>query len=80
MLVGERTASLVGGAFELGEPRTVEAKGKEGGVDCGSSGGCSRRGGARGHGLESTFVGRTRELGGSTPRSRERTRAGARAS
>ena len=33
-LVGERTASLVGGAFELGEPRTVEAKGKEGGVVC----------------------------------------------
>jgi class 3 adenylate cyclase len=30
-LVGERTVSLVGGAFELGEPRTVEAKGKEGG-------------------------------------------------
>ena len=32
VLVGERTASLLGGAFELGEPRTVEAKGKEGGV------------------------------------------------
>ncbi len=33
-LVGERTAALVGGAFELGEPRTVAAKGKEGGVAC----------------------------------------------
>src|SRR3954469_7073810 len=32
VLVGERAAALVGGAFELGEPRTVEAKGKEGGV------------------------------------------------
>src|SRR5438876_7134076 len=32
VLVGERTASLVGDAFELGEAATVEAKGKEGGV------------------------------------------------
>ncbi len=32
ILVGERTASLVRGAFELGEPRRVEAKGKEGGA------------------------------------------------
>jgi len=45
VLVGERTASLVGGAFELGEPRTVEAKGKEGGVACRELGGCARRGG-----------------------------------
>src|SRR5207237_2827912 len=32
ILVGERTASLVRGAFELGAPRRVEAKGKDGGV------------------------------------------------
>src|SRR5438477_12956562 len=32
ILVGERAASLVRGAFELGDPRRVEAKGKEGGV------------------------------------------------
>jgi class 3 adenylate cyclase len=63
VLVGERTASLVGGAFELGEPRTVEAKGKEGGVACRE---LRRMRAARrprgGHGLEATFVGRKREL------------------
>jgi class 3 adenylate cyclase/tetratricopeptide (TPR) repeat protein len=32
ILVGERTAALVGSAFELSEPVTIEAKGKEGGV------------------------------------------------
>ena len=32
ILVGERTAAAVGGAFELDEPLTVEAKGKAGGV------------------------------------------------
>ena len=32
VLVGERTAALVGDAFELGEARTIEAKGKAGGV------------------------------------------------
>ena len=32
VLAGERTASAVAGAFELGDPRTVEAKGKPGGV------------------------------------------------
>jgi len=32
ILVGERTASLVRGAFEFGPMRRVEAKGKEGGV------------------------------------------------
>ncbi len=32
ILVGERTAAAARGAFELGEPRTVEAKGKPGGV------------------------------------------------
>ncbi len=34
VLVGERTASAVRGAFELDEPRTVAAKGKAGGVAC----------------------------------------------
>ena len=34
ILVGERTAAAVRGAFELDEPRTVEAKGKAGGVAC----------------------------------------------
>src|SRR5436309_15176030 len=32
ILVGERTATAVRGAFEFGEPTTVEAKGKAGGV------------------------------------------------
>src|SRR4029077_19755872 len=62
-LVGERTASLVGGAFELGEPRTVEAKGKEGGVVCRA---LRRMRAPRrprgGHGLATRFVGRRREL------------------
>src|SRR5215211_4372086 len=34
ILVGERTASTVRGAFEFGEPVRVDAKGKEGGVAC----------------------------------------------
>jgi class 3 adenylate cyclase len=63
VLVGERAASLVGGAFELGEPRTVEAKGKEGGVPCRE---LRRMRAPRrprgGHGPEASFVGRRREL------------------
>jgi len=63
VLVGERTAALVGGAFELGEPHTVEAKGKEGGVVARE---LRRMLAARrprgGHGLATTFVGRAREL------------------
>jgi len=63
VLVGERTASLVGDAFELGEPRAVEAKGKEGGVACRE---LRRMRAPRrprgGHGLEARFVGRKREL------------------
>ena len=62
-LVGERTVSLVGGAFELGEPRTVEAKGKEGGVVCREL--LRMRAPRRprgGHGLAARFVGRKREL------------------
>ena len=34
VLVGERTAALVGDAFDLGTLRSVEAKGKPGGVAC----------------------------------------------
>ena len=34
ILVGERTAVIVRGAFELDEPRTVEAKGKPEGIVC----------------------------------------------
>jgi class 3 adenylate cyclase/tetratricopeptide (TPR) repeat protein len=34
ILVGERTASFVRGAFEFDEPQRIEAKGKEGGVAC----------------------------------------------
>ena len=34
VLVGERTAAAVRGAFELDEPTTIEAKGKAGGVAC----------------------------------------------
>ena len=63
MLVGERTAALVGGAFELGEPRTIEAKGKAGGVVCRE---LRRMRAPRrprgGHGLAARFVGRKREL------------------
>ncbi len=63
VLVGERTASIVGDAFELGEPRTVEAKGKEGGVACRELGRMlSARRPRGGHGLEARFVGRKREL------------------
>jgi class 3 adenylate cyclase/tetratricopeptide (TPR) repeat protein len=63
VLVGERTAALVAGAFELGEPRTVEAKGKDGGVVARE---LVRMLGPRrprgGRGLATTFVGRRREL------------------
>ena len=62
-LVGERTAALVGEAFELGEARTVEAKGKEGGVVCRELlRMLAPRRPRGGHGLEATFVGRRREL------------------
>ena len=62
-LVGERTAALVGDAFELGVPRTIEAKGKPGGVACREL--VRMRWPRRphgGHGLATTFVGRAREL------------------
>jgi len=63
VLVGERTATLVGDAFEFGEPSTVEAKGKKDGVVARE---LRRMVAPRrprgGHGLVSTFVGREREL------------------
>ena len=34
ILAGERTVAAARGAFEFGEPRTIEAKGKPGGVRC----------------------------------------------
>ena len=63
VLVGERTAALVGEAFEFGEPRTVEAKGKPDGVAARE---LRRMVAPRrprgGHGLASTFVDRESEL------------------
>src|SRR5690242_3973905 len=62
-LVGERTAALVGDAFELGELRTVEAKGKEGGVACRELVHMlAPRRPRGGRGLHATFVGRRTEL------------------
>jgi class 3 adenylate cyclase/tetratricopeptide (TPR) repeat protein len=64
VLVGERTAALVGDAFEFGEPSTVEAKGKQDGVAARE---LRRMVAPRrprgGHGLVGTFVGRKGELG-----------------
>src|SRR5207237_6434825 len=34
ILAGERTVLAARGAFEFGEPATVEAKGKAGGIEC----------------------------------------------
>jgi class 3 adenylate cyclase len=34
ILVGERTAALVRGAFDFGDPLRIDAKGKAGGVEC----------------------------------------------
>ena len=71
VLVGERTALLVGGAFEFAEPVTVEAKGKPGGVACRE---LVRMVAPRrprgGRALGTGFVGRTRELYGSKSNSR----------
>jgi class 3 adenylate cyclase len=63
VLVGERTAALVGGAFDFGEPRKVAAKGKAGGVAARELRRmlASRRP-RGGHGRAATFVGRAREL------------------
>src|SRR5256714_5294802 len=63
VLVGERTAALVGGAFEFDQPMTIEAKGKPEGVPCRR---LIRMVAARrprgGRGLATAFVGRERQL------------------
>jgi class 3 adenylate cyclase len=63
VLVGERTAALVGGAFEFDEPTTIEAKGKPEGVPCRR---LIRMVAPRrprgGRGLSTAFVGRERQL------------------
>src|SRR5207247_7558250 len=63
MLVGERTAALVGGAFEFDEPATIAAKGKPEGVLCRQ---LIRMVAPRrprgGRGLSTAFVGRERQL------------------
>ena len=61
ILVGERTAALVGAAFELSEPMTVEAKGKEGGVGARRLIGALSIARPRGA-LGRAFVGRDREV------------------
>ena len=63
ILVGERTAAAVRGAFEFGEPQTVEAKGKPGGVRCRRLVRPLSLMRPRGlAGREATFVGRRTEL------------------
>jgi class 3 adenylate cyclase len=63
VLVGERTAALVGGAFEFNEPMTIEAKGKPEGVSCRSLiRMLAPRRPRGGRGLRTAFVGRERQL------------------
>ncbi len=63
VLVGERTALLVGGAFAFAPPATIQAKGKADGVTCRELVGMiAPRRPRGGRGLATTFVGRTREL------------------
>jgi class 3 adenylate cyclase/tetratricopeptide (TPR) repeat protein len=63
VLAGERTVAAAGGAFELGASRTVEAKGKPGGVVATPVLGAIRATRARGvGGLPRVFVGRETEL------------------
>jgi DNA-binding SARP family transcriptional activator len=63
ILVGERTASAAQGAFEFGEPATVAAKGKAGGVVGRRLVRALARARPRGvAGLNPSFVGRQREL------------------
>jgi hypothetical protein len=63
VLAGERTAALVGGAFEFDEPTSIEAKGKPEGVPCRR---LVRMVAPRrprgGRGLSTAFVGRERQL------------------
>jgi class 3 adenylate cyclase len=64
ILVGERAAELVAGAFEFGTPMTVEAKGKPGGVDCRRLVRALSLMRPRGiPGMRRVFVGRDEELG-----------------
>jgi class 3 adenylate cyclase/tetratricopeptide (TPR) repeat protein len=63
ILVGERTVAAVGAAFEFGERRVIEAKGKPRGVACRELIRMLSRTRARGaRGLPRTFVGRESEL------------------
>jgi class 3 adenylate cyclase/Arc/MetJ family transcription regulator len=63
ILVGERTVTAVGGAFEFDEPATVTAKGKAGGVACRRLVRALSLMRPRGvGGLRRAFVGREREL------------------
>jgi class 3 adenylate cyclase len=64
VLAGERTTSAAAGAFELGEPRNVEAKGKAGGVVGVPVLGALRlvRPRGSGSGLRRAFVGRDNEV------------------
>ncbi len=61
ILVGERTAQAARGAFEFGEPRAVDAKGKTEPVACRALLGALARSRPRGK-LERPFVGRAREF------------------
>ena len=64
ILVGERAAALVSGAFEFEAPMLVEAKGKPGGVECRKLVRALSLMRPRGvPGLKRAFVGRDRELG-----------------
>lgn len=63
ILVGERTAAAVRGAFELGEPITIAAKGKPEGIPCRRLLRALALTRPRGAGdLHAAFVGRVREL------------------
>ena len=63
VLVGERTVATARGAFEFGERRTVEAKGKPEGVECRRLGRALSLMRPRGvGGLRRAFVGRDQEM------------------
>jgi class 3 adenylate cyclase len=63
ILVGQRTATVVRGAFEFDEPARIEAKGKDGGVACRRLVRALSLMRPRGvGGLRQTFVGRDTEL------------------
>lgn len=62
VLAGERTVTAAAGAFEFGDPRTVEAKGKPGGVAGSTVVRALRTMRPRGAGVRRAFVGRDREL------------------